>query len=395
MASHDVVLTMTSFAGGVPNVPAVGSKCLFIVDGTWVAGDRITTAILIGSTTYTPMGGVVMGATPVHGMVFKGQVMLCAGDKLLLGGIGLPTGWDYYHAGFGYITMSENSDNVLATKAVASYAGKIALFARNAVQLWQWNADPAQWKLIQLLQNTGTLAPRSVVSFGEIDVFYLSDSGVRSLRAREFTDLVNVADVGTRLDDAVSALVSAGTEEHAIGYYDQRDGRYWLLLTDRVYVFSYFPTDKVSAWSQRVVWYPTSQFTGVALYHTVKDGQLYTLNVETFSSQKLYRATGTVRAGSLQLTIPFYDSKKPATRKLWHAIDLCGSGTWKVEVGNDPNNADSFTTVVSALTLSTVGYDRIPLGLHGTHLIIKLTHTADAAAIISSAIMHYDDADAS
>ena len=64
MPSHDVVLTMTSFAGGVPSVPAVGSKCLFIVDGTWVAGDRITTAILVGSTTYTPMGSVVMGATP-------------------------------------------------------------------------------------------------------------------------------------------------------------------------------------------------------------------------------------------------------------------------------------------------------------------------------------------
>src|SRR3546814_10554479 len=68
----------------------------------------------------------------------------------------------------------------------------LAIFARRAIQIEYVDPDPALNQQLQVLNNIGTVAPHSVVSFGDSDVFFLSESGVRSLRARDSSNSASV-----------------------------------------------------------------------------------------------------------------------------------------------------------------------------------------------------------
>ena len=50
------------------------------------------------------------------------------------------------------------------------------------------------------------------------------------------------------LTDFVSQQ-SAEDVQNAIGVIEPRDGRFWLAIGDTIFVFSYFPAAKVSAWT--------------------------------------------------------------------------------------------------------------------------------------------------
>jgi hypothetical protein len=73
--------------------------------------------------------------------------------------------------------------------------------------------DPLQNVEKQVLENIGTFAPKSVVPFGDIDVFFLSDSGIRSLRARDSSNQAGMSDVGTPIDEYLLDYLSTLTEE--------------------------------------------------------------------------------------------------------------------------------------------------------------------------------------
>src|SRR3546814_1116196 len=79
----------------------------------------------------------------------------------------------------------------------------LAIFARRAIQIEYVDPDPALNQQLQVLNNIGTVAPHSVVSFGDSDVLFLSESGVRSLRARDSSNSASVSDVGTPVDQLI------------------------------------------------------------------------------------------------------------------------------------------------------------------------------------------------
>ena len=57
------------------------------------------------------------------------------------------------------------------------------------------------------MNNTGTIASKSVVAIGDSDVFYLSRSGIRSLKSRDSSNAAYVGDIGNPIDDIVIAAV--------------------------------------------------------------------------------------------------------------------------------------------------------------------------------------------
>src|SRR3546814_8090877 len=121
-----------------------------------------------------------------------------------------------------------------------------------AIQIEYVDPDHALNQQRQVRTNTGTVAPHSVVSFGDSDVFFLLESGVRSLRARDSSNSASVSDVGTPVDQLILDAVRDLDEdvvEAAVAIIEPIDGRYWLALGDNVYMFSFFPAKKVSAWT--------------------------------------------------------------------------------------------------------------------------------------------------
>jgi len=395
---------LVAFSGGT-TVPSdiTGATYKFTFSGTWAAGDRIAVVLNYSNVDYTVGYKEVTGLQPSFVTTYQNQIMFCASDKLVCSGIDEPTGFEERFAGFGYIQMSGERGEALECVAVAPYAGRLALFADNNVQLWQYNADPKLWALVQSLENIGTCAPRSVVSYGELDVFFLSYTGVRSLRARESTDLVNVHDVGTSIDRLIQPIVEAATAlqlEQCFGWYNINDGRYWLYLVGKFYVFSYFPATKVSAWSVYDPFAAPSDSGAVSFvpeYSASQAGTLYLLgNADAYRALVTAGRHGTIYDKST-IIVPFYDMKTPGTLKYFVALDLLGFGTWKVEVSNgvnvlvaDISAAAGYGTLTASVVLSTVEYARIPVGLHGTHLLVKLTQLSEGHAALSSMIIHWE-----
>src|SRR5262249_45957746 len=120
-----------------------------------------------------------------------------------------------------------------------------------SVQIWNIDVDPAKNSQAQVLRNTGVIAPLSVEQHGDSDVFYLSDSGIRSLRARDSSTAALSDDVGTPVDDYVTQVVQAmgAAVADADAVIEPIAGRYWLALGDTVFVFSQFIGSKVAAWT--------------------------------------------------------------------------------------------------------------------------------------------------
>lgn len=439
------------FQGGIAGVAATGPVKRIIIGGTWVAEDLISLTINYNDVQYDVGSKSVTQADISYVTAVHDQIMFCAGDKLFFSGIAEPTGFENRYAGYGYITMSGERGEAVKCLAVVPYAGKLALFARNNIQLWAYNPDPTMWNMVQSLENVGTCSPKSVVSYGELDVFFLSDSGLRSLRARQYTDLVNVRDVGTAIDVTIQGLLKALTEEakqdEVLGYFNSMDGRYWLIIGATIFIFSYFPGSEVAAWStyqqeywNHIAWekqrfipqwtagkggifyildcgaagngdartlgaYPGNMVIDVSKENEIRlaeiawrngtytDAQYYAQLTSIEMTFRSARAIG--HHSNSTVLFSFFDAKQPATRKLFTAVDIIGTGTWEVQVGNDTNDETLFTTVIKALPLSTLKFDRVPLGFYGTHVLLQLKSLTDEEAIIGSVIFHWEPCDAS
>ena len=75
-----------------------------------------------------------------------------------------------------------------------------------------------------------------------------------------------VAGVGALIDSYVVQYLRTLTDVQvraAVAAIEPEDGRFWLAVGTKVFVFSYFPETKISGWT----WYePGSQITEFAIY---------------------------------------------------------------------------------------------------------------------------------
>jgi hypothetical protein len=124
------------------------------------------------------------------------------------------------------------------------------VFARMTTQVWSLDPDPDNDTLSQVLR-IGTNAPWSVLQFGTGDVLFLSDSGVRSLKALNMNLAASVSDVGSPID----LMLIPAMRDNPDGTFTARavvqpiQGRYWVYLGGTIYVLSYFPAGNITAWS--------------------------------------------------------------------------------------------------------------------------------------------------
>ena len=191
---------------------------------------------------YTP-GGFVR---PV-----KNKMYALSDSLLHFSAVSQPDEWNDGSLGAGFINLANNATGSEDLKAIANYFDNIAVFAEQAVQIWFVDADEDLNQQIQVVVNTGTIAPNSVVEFGDNDVFYLSLSGIRSLRARDSSNAAFVGDIGNPIDELLAAEIISNRLacEQSQAILEPRDGRYFLAIGSKIFVFSYFPSSRVSAWS--------------------------------------------------------------------------------------------------------------------------------------------------
>lgn len=319
-----------------------------------------------------------------------GSKMYVASDSVLwYSGVNDPTGWDTTpddgDTGAGFINMATEvgSENLTG---LTVYNKNLAVFTRDTVQIWSVSADDSQNVQLQVMRNSGALAPKTVIPYGGTDVYYLSESGIRSLRARDTSvDTAAVSDVGTAVDTRVRPEVnslSAAQLAKSIGIIEPVDARYWLSLGDYMWVFSYFPGSKISAWSR---YYMGGSVDAIA---TIQD-RVYVRQGDVI---KLYGGDDgeTYDDSVVRVLLPFLDGGKPATWKSLLYLDIAGSGKWSISVLTDPNNESikSNLFVVDGIT-----YCKAASMITGvsTHFAAEMSSVGVGYHALHSAALHFTE----
>jgi hypothetical protein len=344
---------------------------------TIIESDNTTYPKYVGSTA---MAGLKLN----YCFTYKSKVNLLADSYLISSALDDPKDWKPSGIGVFFIDMSNNTNGTEDLVAAAPYQGKLAVFSRSSCQIWGIDVDPQNNALSQVVLNTGTVAPGSVISYGELDVFYLSDSGIRSLKARDSSSNAQVTDVGVNIDTIVSQKLSEIPESTifntACSVIEPRDNRLIMNVYDKMFVLSSYPTAGIQAWSTY-----TPEILPVKLM-TIK-GKMY---ARYGNSIYLYGGTSgnEYDACTTSMTLPYLDAGKPAHQKHLEGIDLTSDGSWDFYVGTDPYRPE-VRDHVGIIDNSTFQLGRVmALGI-GTHIGVKLTSRGSTYGRVGNLLLHF------
>lgn len=308
-------------------------------DGVTVNGHALVVTadpdISITSASATMTGGTIFATVIDPGRfikTFKNKMYALSGPSVYYSRLGVPD--QYNGTGAGFDNLSNNTSGAEVLTAMANYFENMALFSSNNIQVWFMSDNPDENQQIQVLNNTGTDAADSVTAFGDNDVFYLSQSGIRSLRARDQTNAAFVNDVGIAIDPLIQdeLLTNSIKAARAKGFLEPRQGRFQMVIGDTIYVFSFFPSSKISAWSTYKPGFEIEAVASVGQTIVCRSGTaLYKVGATT---SRLYDSR------QVKVITPFMAGKEPSTIKSWIGLDMACQGTWDVYIATDPLRVD-------------------------------------------------------
>lgn len=389
---------MQSILGGEDDITGTGQTWLVTrTGGNPAVGDSILLRLIDGEAVTETFigGGDAVKVAPTFCRTFGSKVYFLAGQEVYFSAIDAPTSFnDPKGIGNGFVTLTNQDNAPEDMVAAVPFQGKLAFLSRRSTQIWNVPADPVGWSLAQTLGNVGTIANKSVASIGHLDVLFLSDSGVRSLRTRSDTLNAFVDDVGSPIDELVQEklrLYPADAVE-ACAIVEPTANRYWLFLKDIFYVLSYFPSSKVSAWST----YAAIDSADVAFVPSklfVHKGQVFAR-----AEDRILQYGGASRNqydnNHCVVELPWLDLRSPANIKRIMGLQALYTGNWSFKVSCDPNGLIDNEPFSWSGSLKTIGYGHVPITGIGTHVKIKITSAGnDTSAKLSSLIIQYQDQD--
>jgi hypothetical protein len=317
---------------------------------------------------------------------YRAKMYGCEGENLYGSKLNDPNVWDPVATGSFVIDTSMQSETMAKLNAMSVFQGSLVLFSEDGIQVWEVDPDPNKNVLARSLTNTGCLSPKTVLNFGNFDVVFLAKSGIRSLKARQANDIMNVQDIGTPIDDFVSELIATVTVDvlryNAFSIVEPESARLWMALGDIIMVHSYYEGSSVSAWT---TYTPGFKVEGMT-----------TLGSSTYlrSGNTIYVYGGTNRVTydncKAEVWTPFHHAEKPATKKIWTGFDIGCKGQWTVKVGTELTQPDLVETV-GTVTNTTFDQPNETMSNWGTHLSIVMESTDAQAALVSNIAMHYSE----
>lgn len=271
----NIVTTAYPMLGGVDASAGQGGTASLIVGGTWAVNDTFLIQLSRPvPNIFSSLGaGTLTGQVPTFFMTYDKKLNLLFDTTWAFSVISNPLVFNDPNAiGNGYVSLSDAYSEANDSMAMAPFQGKVAVFGTNHIQIWKTDADPANYQLVQVLENIGTIARKSVQAFGELDVFFLHNTGVRSLRVRDTTLNGMPVDVGSQIDSLVREKLSDCTDAQiaaACGVIDVGNSQYWLFLKDTIFVLSTFPNLKINAWGIFEPTYQSAAYAGLFFYNSV------------------------------------------------------------------------------------------------------------------------------
>jgi hypothetical protein len=357
------------------------------LDGILEAGDRYS--VKLDTNEYGAGDNPATVATRL--ITFSSKLYAYVGSKAYFCSVGDCLKWRANVLGAGFLNFSTAEGGSLTILGAARYQAGLAFFADDTIQTWNIDPDPALNALDRTLMNTGTVAGRSPVTYGNNDSFYLSRSGLRSLQARanSGTTAPFVSDSGNAIDTLLidrMREIGATATAAALGAIELVDGRYMLTLGDRVYVLSYFPGSKINGWS----WYEPG-FS--ADWVSVDTGKMY---IRSGNTVYLYGGDdgNTYDADDsdmypVTIGLPFLAGKRVADDKKIASYEVSATNTWLVEALVDSRN-EGIKVTLGSITQDTIPGQTHPAAVDGSAFAMKFTCREPGAASLSAFAIDLD-----
>lgn len=299
------------------------------------------------------------------------------------------------NTGAGFIQLDGQDQGAMSLIGLSTYYDQLALFGRNSIQLWAMDEDPAQNQLISTLGGTGLVAPKALARYATGDVLYLSDSGIRSLKARDSSNAAIVSDIGSPMDEELSKLVAdarkgtvgtiiPGVPDSLIelsGVIEPTTGQFWLVANDKIYVLSVAASSRINAWSRYDLGFTAIDPIEVAGALAVRSGA--DLRIYGTGQWEGYDTS------QVEVITPMIAGNEPATSKTFYGLDAALEGTWQIEVGTDPAQP-TVREVVATVNGPTFGLQNLGLQNQGTHITARLTCSDAARARVGNLMFHYN-----
>lgn len=424
-----VATITTSSTNGTLTVdnPNPSSNHIFQFGGTWVAGDTFTVSLLNNGITQQFGFGTITGLGFTNCFTFKNKVYLILNTSTYFSAVGSATFFNGPDgAGNGFINLLQSSGTVDQLMTGVSYQGRLAFFFRYHIQIWSIFDDDTQNSLVQTLNHIGLISARAVQAIGDLDILFLSDSGVRSLRVRDSSLNAYTVDLGSPINATIRALLvgrtffpATFTAAAPVMGHEPAENRVWLCLPDannvvNMFVLSYFPQSKISAWATYdFTWnfYSTTQTAMTVEKWITYKGMIIGRGQEKSTGAFvdaiiLYDPTTigrTVYAAGFDnctatVATPWMSGKTAGTNKIGRSLDGVSAGKWALSASMDPKGGTmdqtsniGSTTTPDATQDSTVDYWSFPIQASGTHFRLLATCSAAIQAVLSSFIFHFKE----
>ena len=381
---------------------AVGDRVNIIaaVAGAAANGRAVTMTVADGlslSTLNTPLAGGADSATAFTPGTFvrtiKSKMYAVSGSLFHFSGIQAPTEWTTDAPGAGFVNMATQNSGSEELTAVARYQNLVAIFSPEVVQVWFVDPDPNLNTQSQVLANTGTSCPQSVTQFGDSDVFYLDESGLRSLRARDSSNAAATTDIGVPIDDLIAAKLNNLTfdeRQQVVGLINPIDKRFWLVMKDEVFVFSFYHSARVSAWSTYEL---ATRTGGVKTAFAAQQAVVWNRRVYLRGGDTIYAYGGT--GGDLvydeteaDAWLPYLDANRPTAAKVWEGIDAALNGLWEVRAATQPTDL-TVDEPIARVYETTYNLHKITYNHSSSHLSLRLTSKGEGPAVLSALAIHF------
>jgi hypothetical protein len=383
-SNADQTLTVVQTQAAGASQPQINTVT---VGGTFEAADQFT--VTINSTEeYTVTGG--SSGTGTSALTFKQKLYSTAASNLYFCALNAPTQW-ISGTDYGFINMASQTAGQETLVTAEEYQGLMAIFSANNIRVWSISEDSSANVFLQTLQNTGTEAPESVLAYGNNDVFYYHVSGIRSIKARDSSNAAYVSDVGTAIDTHIREYSETLNEEQttrAVSVIEPVDGRFWMAIGYRVYVLSYFPSAKISAWSYYELDFQITHFAKI-------NDRIYARGLEDDGTENLYLYGGTGNdvypdAGEDEVVIelPYISAQDPASFKELLGFDIVGINDWRVDILPDPSD-ETVTEYQGIASGTTYGEPRYAVTGVTPLFAVNLTCRSAGPATLSALAMHY------
>lgn len=291
--------------------------------------------------------------------------------------------------------------------AITEYFSQVALFCEYGVQFWSVDPDPALFSYGRSIEGESVRGIRTVNGYTNGDVIYMSNTGIRSLRARDSSNFAVSTDVGSPIDSIILEKQKAHPYLPllAISEVHYGLGQVWFFLGSEVYVLSDYRGSGIAAWAVFDLpdhddakeyaayvldasnnangWAMDVARLGETICLRMGTEEVFTYGVTDVDSAIHYDSTYTTT-----VLTHYFGVQDPFTDKVFNSVDVTASGTWTIEYSLDPEN-ETWVEIYSGDGL-THGLADIKIDMTAQLIAFRLTTTSASAASLSQIAVHYD-----